>query len=270
MASELVKLPGPACAQPVVDPLYSVGVAGLRAAVGVRLAGGVPDAAEQVRPEGRFGVRLLGVAVAGVERPAALVRLAPGDRVVGAHAAAGVASTRPAWPARARWSAGWCGSCTTRRCGLQVWPGARWTRARGPRPVSVACWIAGCDGKYAPTRLAVERPVVLGVGRGVHADVTVAGCGCTTRTRSAGWRSARRRWCSGTPPPRTGRGSPVVNASASSVAVTVKLLAAPRSRMVWMPDRDRVVAEPGGLGEDQHVVRVVGGHRRCRAAGARP
>jgi hypothetical protein len=28
---------------------------------------------------------------------------------------------------------------------------------------------------------------------------------------------------------------PVVNAFASSVAVTVKLLAAPRSRMVWMP-----------------------------------
>ena len=57
----------------------------------------------------------------------------------------------------------------------------------------------------------------------------------------------------------------MVNAAASSVAVTVKLFAAPRSRIAWMPAGDRVVPEAGGLGEHQHVVR----RRRRRRPGMR-
>src|SRR5690348_9888035 len=48
---------------------------------------GPADRAEQVPAEGRLAERLGGVPAAGVERPSALVLLAPGDRVVGPHAA---------------------------------------------------------------------------------------------------------------------------------------------------------------------------------------
>ena len=68
----------------------------------------------------------------------------------------------------------------------------------------------------------------------------------------------------------------MVNAAASSVAVTVKLFAAPRSRIAWMPAGMESCRKPGRLGEDQHVVRGVGGDwpgwpgrcRRCRRATA--
>src|SRR5690606_7239705 len=59
-----------------------------RLAVGLDLAGGVLESAEQVGAEGFLGVGLLGVAAAGVEGAAAAVVLAPGDRVVALHGAA--------------------------------------------------------------------------------------------------------------------------------------------------------------------------------------
>src|SRR6266511_1133036 len=62
-----------------------------RGAVGGCDASGVPDPAEQVLTEGGFRVRLDRVAACRVERPTPGVLLAPGERVVGAHRAAGVA-----------------------------------------------------------------------------------------------------------------------------------------------------------------------------------
>lgn len=62
----------------------------VRLAVGLDLAGGVAQAAQHMAAEGRLGVGLLGVAEAGVEGAAALVGLAPGDRVIALHVPAGV------------------------------------------------------------------------------------------------------------------------------------------------------------------------------------
>ena len=61
-------------------------------------------------------------------------------------------ATRPGWPARGRWSGGWCGSCTTRRCGSRSAAGARSPACARSSTLTVACWIAGCEANQAPTR----------------------------------------------------------------------------------------------------------------------
>jgi len=53
-------------------------------------AGGALDAAEQMAAERRLGIALRRVAHRSIPAPTAVYRLAPGDRIVGAHFAAGV------------------------------------------------------------------------------------------------------------------------------------------------------------------------------------
>ena len=141
-----------------------------------RRAGRPPDAAEQVLPEGGVGVRLLGVAAAGVEGAAALVLLAPGDRVVAAHGAAGVRDLVERGQDVGLRRGGWCGSCTTRRCGPRLAP---------------RCAVAGCAWSSTVDRGGLDRGVRLEVGarRGRRRTASRTRC----RRRRGRPRSRRRR-----------------------------------------------------------------------------
>ncbi len=112
------------------------------------------DAAEQVGEELRLGVRLLGVAAAGVPGPAAVVVLAPGGGVVGAHRAGARAVARLVQAGQHVhvWRAGWCwklyhSSKRDQRSGRSAVDGCAWSST-----LTVACWFAGWLAKYAPTR----------------------------------------------------------------------------------------------------------------------
>src|SRR5690606_8478853 len=144
-----------------------------RLAVGLDLAGGVLESAEQVGAEGFLGVGLLGVAAAGVEGAAAAVVLAPGDRVVALHGAALVG----------RLVQGGEDLGLLTRVGAVVVPlvGALpgVVQVGGGRVVVVLDAHGGLlDGRVRvevrADEAAVELPVVLGVGGGVDAHVAAA------------------------------------------------------------------------------------------------
>ncbi len=149
-------------------------VIGVGLAVGLDLTGGVAQSAQDVAAEGRFGVGLLGVAESGVEGAAALVGLAPGDRVVALHVPAGVGGLVQGGE----------------NLGLVPGVGAVVVPLVGALPLVVEVGGGGvvvvlhADGGGLDLRVgvevgadeaAVELPVVLGVGGRVDADVTAAG-----------------------------------------------------------------------------------------------
>ncbi len=174
-------------------------------------AGGGADAAEELRAEVRLGERARGVAHRRVPGAAAVVVGAPDDRmVVGRGAVVGLVVGRlvdgledvHARAARAPVDdAGLVAADHGVRRRLEVvplvraHPGGRDAGGRG------LVGVLGQDGRLrragrvvaevTAEHLAVPRPRVLGVGRGVDADVAACRTGCSARTRPA----ARRRGC---------------------------------------------------------------------------
>ena len=141
--------------------------------------------------------------------------------------------------------------------------------------LTVACWIAGCECEVGADEAAVERPVVLGVGGGVHADVAAAAARCSSRTRSAGSALSTSPVVERKTTASYWARLAVVKAAASSVASTVKPCCCAESCGWRRCRRDGVVPEAGGLGEDQDArpgpaaLRRRGGGRRPAAAESR-
>ncbi len=177
-------------------------------------------------------------------------------------------TTRRGWRARVPWRAGWCGSCTTRRCGSRSAAARRWPRA----PVlhlDGGLLDGGVGGEVGADELAVEGPVVLGVGGGMHAgeaaaraDVALEGGLLGGVEHVSGGVEEDHRLVPGEVGGGEGRG---VLGRGDREAVR-------RAQVADRLDarRDGVVSEARRLGEDEHVVRgSVGGDCRARGNGAR-
>ncbi len=132
-----------------------------------------PDAAEQVGAEQRFRVRLLRVAETGVPGAPAPEGVAPRDGVVGAHRPAGVG--RLVQRRQHVRDVTRVGAVVVQLVGPH--PGGGKLGRRGVRAVLHPhgdLLDRGVGGEPGTHELTVVRPVVLGVGRRVDADVAAA------------------------------------------------------------------------------------------------
>ncbi len=234
-----------------------------RAAVRGERARRGPDAAEQVGAELRVREGLVGVPAAGVPGPAAVVRLAPGDRVVVAHRAAArrVRGLVEAGQHVRGGRAGWCGSCTTRRAGSSAPAAPAVDGCAGSSTFTAACLVGRVRVEVGADEVAVPGPVVLGVGRRVHARVAAAGADVALERGLL--RGVEHVAGGGQPHDGlvlrevgVGEGVRVLGRGDGEIVGGAELLDRRDA------GRDRVVPEPGRLGEDQHVERGgVGGGR---------
>src|SRR5690606_26182444 len=153
-----------------------VGARDGRGAVGVLDARRRPDAPEDVLEERGLGEGGLGVAAAGVPGPAAVVVVAPGDRVVRAHGEV----------------TGLVARLVERREDVDLAAHVRLVAVPLVRPVPLEGQVRGggmhavgdvdgavrgargVAGEVGPDELSVPGPVVLGVARGVDAGVAAA------------------------------------------------------------------------------------------------
>ncbi len=239
---------------------------GLRGAAVVRRAvrrletGRVPDAARQVPEERRVHVGLLCVAAAGVPGPALALGVAPHDRVVAHGVAARVVAGLVQRGEDLHVRAG-VGAVVVPLVGAR--PGVRQVdggRVVVARDVHVGLLDLRVRLEPGADQLAVPGPVVLGVGRGVHARVAAARVDVVLeRGLLFGIQHV------------TGRGKPNDGGESGQV------VGVERGRVLGGLDREpvlraelldrgdtggnRVVPEAGGLGEDQDG-RVGLGRRR--------
>src|SRR5699024_5802154 len=141
-------------------------------AVGVGDACGGLQSLEQVLPEERIGVRLVGVPSGGVPGTTAVVVLAPGDRVVLAHRVA-------AWVVGVLVEGSQHVHVAPRvflkRVPLiEAFPLRRQMRRGGMSRVfdhDRCVLLGGVTGEVGTDQVAVPGPVVFGVAGGVHAGI---------------------------------------------------------------------------------------------------